>query len=85
MESFKLSNVLELSAEENSIVVEIKRIMNEECEKLQADIDEMQLQLLNQSSKKAKRPPSSKELKDFSQKLQVRSLIDEVFAYRMNY
>ena len=34
VESFKLSNVLELSEKEKSIISEIKRIMNEECERL---------------------------------------------------
>jgi hypothetical protein len=32
VESFKLSNILELSEQEIYIVSEIKRIMNEECE-----------------------------------------------------
>jgi hypothetical protein len=42
VESFKLSNILELSEQEKSIVTEIKRIMNEECDRLQSDIDEIQ-------------------------------------------
>lgn len=47
VESFKLSNILELSAQEKAIVAEIKRIMDEECDKLQFDIDEIQAQLIN--------------------------------------
>ena len=42
MESFKLSNILELGEQERAIVEQIKEIMQEECEKLQGDIDEVQ-------------------------------------------
>lgn len=42
VESFKLSNILELNEQEKQIVSEIKRIMNEECESLQEDIDDIQ-------------------------------------------
>jgi len=42
VETFKLSNVLELSEQEKGIISEIQKIMNEECEQLQADIDEVQ-------------------------------------------
>ncbi len=69
MESLKLSNILELSEQEKSIVEQIKSIMNEECERLQFDIEELQASLIDQSKIKVKRPPTSKELKDFSQKL----------------
>lgn len=34
VESFKLSNVLELSEQEKGILSQIKKIMNEECERL---------------------------------------------------
>jgi hypothetical protein len=34
VESFKLSNILELSDQEKSIVEQIKQFMNEECERL---------------------------------------------------
>jgi hypothetical protein len=34
LESFKLSNILELSDQEKQIVSEIKRIMEEECDRL---------------------------------------------------
>lgn len=71
MESLKLSNILELSPEEKFIVEQIKAIMNEECERLQFDIEELQACLIDQSKIKTKKPPTSKELKDFSQKLQV--------------
>lgn len=70
LEDLSLSNILELSEQEKSILDGIKRIMNEECDRLQFDIDEVQAQLLSESKQKAKRPPTSKELKDFSQKLQ---------------
>ncbi len=52
VESFKLSNILELSEQERSIVAQIKEIMEEECERLQADIDEVQAQLIDQSRQK---------------------------------
>ena len=42
VDTFKLSNVLELSEQEKGIISEIQKIMNEECEQLQADIDEVQ-------------------------------------------
>ena len=47
VEAFKLSNVLELSEKERAILAEIKRIMEEECEKLQVDIDEVHSQLID--------------------------------------
>jgi len=49
VETFKLSNVLELTEQEKGIIAEIKRIITEECDQLQADIDEVQAQLMNQS------------------------------------
>lgn len=49
VETFKLSNVLELTEQEKGIIAEIKRIMTEECDQLQADIDEVQAQLMSQS------------------------------------
>ena len=42
VESLKLSNILELSEREKSILAEMKIIMNEECDRLQMDIDEVQ-------------------------------------------
>lgn len=42
-----MSNVLELSDKERAILAEIKRIMEEECEKLQVDIDEVHSQLID--------------------------------------
>jgi len=34
VDSFKLSNILELSDQEKAIVAQIKQIMNEECDRL---------------------------------------------------
>ena len=34
VEDFKLSNILEFNEQEKKILAEIKRIMNEECERL---------------------------------------------------
>ena len=42
VESFKLSNILELGEKERAIVSQIKEIMSDECDRLQADIDEVQ-------------------------------------------
>lgn len=52
VESFKLSNILELSDQEKSIVEQIKQFMNEECDRLQGDIDEVQAQLIDQTRQK---------------------------------
>lgn len=41
IEGFKLSNILDFSEEEKKILAEIKRIMQEECDRLQEDIDEI--------------------------------------------
>jgi len=41
VESFKLSNILEFNESEKKILAEIKRIIGEECEKLQEDIEEL--------------------------------------------
>ena len=43
LDQFKLStNILELSEHERDTLNEIKRIMSEECDRLQFDIDEIQ-------------------------------------------
>ena len=42
VESFKLSNILEFNEQEKKILDEIKRIINEECDKLDNDIAELQ-------------------------------------------
>lgn len=42
VEFIRLSNILELTEQERSIVNAIKRIMEEECDRLQLDIDEIQ-------------------------------------------
>lgn len=47
VESFKLSNILELSDQEKSIVEQIKKFMNEECDRFQSDIEELQAQLID--------------------------------------
>lgn len=39
IDGFKLKNVLEFNEEEKKIIEQIKMIMNEECERLQDDID----------------------------------------------
>ncbi|CDW91275.1 UNKNOWN [Stylonychia lemnae] len=70
VESFKLSNILEFNEEEKKILAQIKKIINEECDKLQEDIDEIQNQLLQSSKNQTPRAPNQKELKDFSVKLQ---------------
>lgn len=49
MDSFKLSNVLELSEKEKDILLEIKRIMEEECERLAYDIEDVQNQMMANS------------------------------------
>lgn len=41
VECFKLSNVLELNQREKQIINEIKNIMEEECQKLASDIDDI--------------------------------------------
>ncbi len=50
--------------------------MNEECERLQADIDELQSQIMQASKNACVKAPNPKELKDFSVKLQVTSCLD---------
>ncbi len=47
VESFKLSNILELSDQEKSIVEQIKKFMDEECDRFQSDIEELQAQLID--------------------------------------
>ena len=47
VESFKLSNVVELKPEEKEILEEIKKTINEECDRLNLDIEELQFKLLN--------------------------------------
>jgi hypothetical protein len=37
-----MSNILELNVQEKKILAEIKRIMNEECDKIQIDIEDLQ-------------------------------------------
>lgn len=46
VESFKMSNILELNQKEKQILAEIKRIITEECDKLDNDIQELQTQML---------------------------------------
>ena len=41
MASLKVSNILELNEKEREILDEMKRIINEECERLEFDIDEI--------------------------------------------
>ena len=41
VDTFKLSNVLELNSKEQEILAEIKRIMQEECESLTMDIEDL--------------------------------------------
>lgn len=41
VEGLRLSNILELSEQEKSVMNEVKRIMEEECDRLQFDIDEI--------------------------------------------
>eukprot|EP00347_Sterkiella_histriomuscorum_P007591 403348332 len=71
IEGFKLShNILEFNEEEKKILAQIKSIMQEECDRLQEDIDEIQNQLMFNSKQKTQKVPNQKELKDFSNKLQ---------------
>ncbi len=69
VESFKMSNILELNEQEKQILDQLKRIINEECEKLDNDISELQTQLLQTSRTQSTKAPNTKELKDFSNKL----------------
>lgn len=55
---------MELKQEEREILEEIKKTINEECEKLNLDIEEIQFKLLN-------KPPTAKELSAYSSKLEV--------------
>jgi hypothetical protein len=41
IDGFKLSNVLDLNEEERKILNEIKRIMQDECDRLLEDIEEI--------------------------------------------
>ena len=67
--SLKVSNILELNEKEKEILAEMKRIINEECERLDNDIGEIQTQMLQTSKAQNVKAPNNKELKDFSNKL----------------
>lgn len=57
------------------ILEEIKTTINEECEKLKSDIEELQYRLLHKQ-------PTTKDLKSYSSKLEV--TLDLLILFRKN-
>jgi len=69
-EDFKLANILELSPQEQQILLEIKERMGEEARLLALDIEDLQAVMMGNPV--PERPPTAKELKDFQVKLEVK-------------